>query len=119
MNLEGVKAGDELLLFENILNREPRVVTVAKVGRTLLYIPLSERFPDGRTLAFRIDTGYRNDNYQYTWLRTRADYEESEELSRLTSRLTQLGLSVDRYKTANPTAARLRALIRVMEDESL
>jgi hypothetical protein len=120
MNLEGVKTGDELLLFDrNTRNHEPRIVTVARIGRTLLYIPVDERFPGGKTLAYRIDTGHRNDDYRHTWLRTRADYEEGEQRAYLITRLAQLGLSVDRTRLVVHSLPRLRALIKVMEDESL
>lgn len=121
MTLEDVKAGDELLLRNRNtrFDREPRVVTVVKVGRTLVYIPVSERYPDGQTLAYRIDTGYRNDNYRHTRLETREQYEENEERARLQTRLRDLGIELDRFHARNPSLPRLRALVKVMEDESL
>lgn len=118
MDLTGVKAGDELLLVERH-NQEARIkpVTVHRVGRTLIHIL---RYPDRpETDTYRIDSGARNDNYGHSHLETREHYEERKVRTGLVERLRDLGVSFG-FSTVKPlSTAKLRALLEIMEDESL
>lgn len=114
-DLTGVKVGDELLLIEryNGPRREPKVVTVAKVGTKLIHIELY-----GGTHTYRIDTGARNDNYGHTYLLTREEYEEDQARAGLEKDLRSAGVDF-RFGTQKFSTAKLRALLAVMEDEAL
>jgi hypothetical protein len=81
--LEGVKVGDELLLVTRLggqreKEQTPKAVTVVKVGRALLHIPRITREPEGRTDTYRIEDGYRNDDYRHTQLMTREAWEHEK-----------------------------------------
>lgn len=121
MDLTGVKAGDELLLVERH-NQEARTktVTVHRVGRTLIHIL---RYPDRpETDTYRIDSGARNDNYGHSQLETRAHFDERQLRTGLHIRLTNLGVSVRMglvSSSSRLSTAKLRALLEIMEDESL
>lgn len=117
-SLEGVKAGDELLLFVRMgghreKEQQPRVVTVAKVGRTLLHIPVNENIPGGKTHAYTIEDGYRNDNYRHTQLMTRDGWEEQKRRYEVIDGLRRRGVDVG-VGGEKPTAV-LEALLDVME----
>lgn len=60
---------------------------VVKVGRTLVYI---EEY--GRPVAYRIETGVRNDAYGHTWIRTKERVRADLERSTVIARLRDLGL---------------------------
>jgi hypothetical protein len=97
-SLEGVKVGDTLLLFTRMggareKEQVPQEVTVVKVGRTLLHIPGVESQPDGKTFAYRIEDGYRNDNYRHTQLMTREAWEDENRRASLWDRLREHGLT--------------------------
>jgi hypothetical protein len=117
-SLEGVKAGDELLLFVRMGGRrekeqEPKVVTVAKVGRTLVHVLKYEGRPEHGTDAYRIEHGYRNDDYGHTQLMTREGWEDQKRRYQVIDELRRHGVDVGVGGT-KPTAV-LEALLDVME----
>lgn len=117
-SLEGVKVGDTLLLLTKMGGRRekeqtPEEVTVVKVGRTLLHIPVSEDNPEGKTLAYRIENGVRNDDYGHTVVTTREAYEAEQTRESLEESLRQHGIEVWR-KGPKPIAV-LEALLEIME----
>lgn len=114
-DLTGVKVGDELLLVErnNRSGREPKTVTVAKVGTKLVHILRYPKHPDGGTETYRIDTGIRNDNYGHSRLETPEHYADRHERGRLEKALFELGIDTAR---ARPTTDQLRALLAVAKD---
>jgi hypothetical protein len=116
--LEGVKVGDTLLLLTKMGGRRekeqvPQEVTVVKVGRTLLHIPAYESQPDGKTLAYRIENGIRNDDYGHTQVMTREAYEAEKGRDSLEEALRLHGVEVWR-KGPKPIAV-LEALLEIME----
>jgi hypothetical protein len=117
-SLEGVKVGDKLLLLTKMGGRRereqtPEEVTVVKVGRTLLHIPVSERSPEGKTLAYRIENGVRNDNYGHTQVMTREDYEAEKSRESLEESLRRHG--IEAWRGGPKPIAVLEALLDVME----
>lgn len=117
--LEGVKVGDTLLLLLTKMGgkREkeqvPQEVTVVKVGRTLLHIPVSEQSPEGKTLTYRIENGVRADNYGHTQLMTREAYEAEKSREPLEEALRRHGVEV--WRGGPKPIAVLEALLDVME----
>jgi hypothetical protein len=117
-SLEGVKVGDTLLLLTKMGGRRekeqtPEEVTVVKVGTKLVHIPVSERSPEGKTLAYRIENGVRNDDYGHTQLITREAYEAEKSRDSLEEALRLHGIEVWR-KGPKPIAV-LEALLEIME----
>lgn len=115
-SLEGVKAGDTLLLFLNTggqreKEQTPRVVTVSKVGRTLVHIPCTQ----GKTDTYRIDDGLRNDGYGHTELKTREGWEDEQKRVVLMERLYKHGFSYNMRATQKPTNV-LEAVLKVLDD---
>jgi hypothetical protein len=118
-SLEGVKAGDELLLLARYGGRrekeqQPNVVTVHKVGRTLVHVLRVESKPELGTEAYRIEDGLKNDNYGHTRLTTRAAYEESKKRAALFASLKEHGVTM--AGRAPKSTATLEALLQVLDD---
>jgi hypothetical protein len=116
--LEGVKVGDKLLLLTKMGGRRereqtPEEVTVVKVGTKLVHIPVSERSPEGKTLAYRIESGVRNDNYGHTQVMTREDYEAEKQRGSLEESLRLHGIEV--WRGGPKPIAVLEELLAVME----
>lgn len=100
-SLEGVKAGDELLLMSSyggaqVYEREPKIVRVHKVGRTLVHLLVYEGSPDGPTETYRIEDGVRNDNYRHSVLKTREDWEGEKMRHELDEALRAHGVETSR-----------------------
>lgn len=117
-NLKGVKPGDELLLTGNDIqrkwmNKEPRRVTVHKVGRTLVH---ALRYPgrtDGPTDAYRIESGVINDNYGDTQLWKPEDFEREKMRDELEAALKRHGVEV--WRKTQPIDV-LEKLLAVLEE---
>jgi hypothetical protein len=86
---------------------------VVKVGRKLLQIPLYEGDPSGKTLAYRIEDGRRNDNYGHTYLWKREDLAAEKRREAVTSALKAHG--VETWRGGEKPVAVLEALLDVME----
>jgi hypothetical protein len=116
--LEGVNVGDTLLLLTRMggareKEQVPQEVTVVKVGRTLLHIPVSESSPEGKTLTYRIENGMRADNYGHTQVMTREAYEAEKSRDGLEESLRLHGIEV--WRRGPKPIAVLEALLDVME----
>jgi hypothetical protein len=116
-SLEGVKVGDKLLLltrYGGLREKEPvpQEVTAVKVGRTLLYIPVNEGDPSGKTLAYRIEDGRWNGNYGHTYLWKREDWEVEKRRTFVQDRLRHHGVQM---RDVKPTEV-LEALVKVLDD---
>jgi hypothetical protein len=110
-DLTGVKAGDELLLLIKYggpreKEREPKAVTVYKVGRTLVHILRYEGKPEHGTETYKIENGERNDNYGHAVLSTRAAYEEDKKRQAL-------------LLAREMPVATLEALLKVLEEAGI
>lgn len=118
-NLTGVKTGDTLMLIEpgRNRNRPARPVQVIKVARKLLTV--QESPGSYGESVFRIESGVRNDGYGHSWLLTVAEWDAQEERTRLNGALREAGIEFERFGSEKLSLARLRALLAVMEDESL
>jgi hypothetical protein len=116
MDLSGVKVGDILVLTHNTKPGGTEV-PVIKVGRKLLTVQESPG-PYG-TGVYRIESGVRNDDYRYTRVETREAYAARQEKIALWERLRAAGISFDRVRNSELSNAKLRALLAVVEDDSL
>lgn len=119
-NLAGVKPGDELLKIDNSVqrkrsSREPRVVRVHKVGRTLIHVLQDENRPDGRTDTYRIDGGVINDGYGHTRLVTRDFWETEQRRDAVKEALRSHGVEV-RPSIPVPVLERMLAILEEAGD---
>ncbi|MER5754373.1 hypothetical protein [Streptomyces sp. NPDC002088] len=117
--LDGVKVGDTLLLFVRMggqreKEQEPKVVTVVKVGRDLVHIPKYESDPEGKTETYRIESGYRNDNYRHTQLMTREAWADDKKREELFVRLLAYGLTGHLRGSLSTEA--LEAVVNVLDE---
>jgi hypothetical protein len=117
-SLEGVQVGDTLLLLTRMGGRRekeqvPQEVTVVKVGTALLHIPLSESQPGGKTLAYRIENGMRNDSYGHTQVMTREAYEAEKSRESLEEALRRHGVEV--WRGGEKPIEVLKELLAVMD----
>ena len=114
MNLEGVKVGDILVRTGGGVSGEE--VPVVKVGRKLLTVQESPgRYGEG---VYRIENGVKNDNYGHSYLETREAYRARQERNEVLNRVRATGLNFG-YVSRELSTAKLRALLAVMEDDSL
>jgi hypothetical protein len=117
-NLDGVKAGDELLLVTKYGGRrekeqEPRTVKVHKVGRTLVHILRWEEIPSRGTDAYRIESGVFNDNYGHSELWKPEDWAAEQSREGLEAALRLHG--IEAWRGGKKPIAVLEALLDVME----
>lgn len=87
----------------------PPVVTIAKVGRTLVHV---EEY--GRLRAYGKDDGVRRDDYRHSWLQTFERYAEGIARSVATERLAALGL-VFGLRGRAMTAAQINAIADLID----
>lgn len=115
--LEGVRAGDELLLVEVYRGSEgPVRVVVEKVGRTLVHVPTTPGRPQYGCDAYRIADGMRNGKDPRTRLFTPAQWEERQERMRLVGALYGKGLRFDSpFKERSYGLEVLRGLLDALE----
>lgn len=117
-DMTGVKVGDTVMLCTSYRGDSTREVPVIKVGRKLLTVQESPG-PFGESV-FRIETGHPSNGTHSRWIYTVAEHRERQERTALMGRLTELGIRFERIRfERDASVARLRALIAVMEDESL
>jgi hypothetical protein len=119
-SLDGVKAGDKVLLFvrtggQRERDQVPREVTIVKVGRTLVHIPQMEAHPDGKTHTYKIEGGYRNDGYGHSQLMTREAVADEKQRESLTERLRKHGFEYNWRSEKQPTAV-LEAVLKLLDD---
>ncbi|MEV7675067.1 hypothetical protein [Streptomyces sp. NPDC088752] len=122
-NLSGVKPGDELLLFVRMggareKSQEPRVVKAHKVGRTLVHILQYENMPDGKTHAYSINDGYRNNNYRDTELKTREGWEAEKLEASLRERLREHGFTYQGSRHSTETLSKVLGLLDATPEEN-
>lgn len=120
VDLSGVKVGDTLLHFVRMGGRReaeqvPTEKVVAKVGRTLVYVPKYPERPELGLEAYRIEGGYRNDNYGHSQLMTREQVEDKALREELTARLKKHGFEYNWRSDAKPTTV-LAAVLKVLDD---
>jgi hypothetical protein len=125
-NLEGVKVGDELILFLVSAGygragkewERGRPVVVTKVGRKLLYAtyPESVGTPGDRPTAYRIENGVINDNYGHTQVCTPAHVAEREARRAARERLREFGLDFYAHAREELSTARLTAVVEFLEE---
>jgi hypothetical protein len=114
VDLTGVKVGDELVLSGAWGGT--RRVPVIKVARKLLTVQeTSGRYGEG---VYRIESGVKNDGYGHSRVETVEHYEARQERARVQKALGDRGLTFDSFGGELRTA-KLRALLAVLEDESL
>lgn len=119
-SLEGVKVGDTVLYFRKYGGRReeeqvPQEVTIVKVGRTLVHINKYEGKPEYGTETYRIDSGYRNDDYRHTYLMTREAYEAERRREEVSARLKKHGFEYNWRSEKKPVAV-LEAVLKVLDD---
>lgn len=113
--LNGVKAGDNLVLVTGNRFRGDEPVTVSRVGRQYLYISAN-----GKERRERYDrkTGVEVDQRGLQErLLTQAQYEEMTERKSLFMNLLAAGIDVRHEKRAEMSTGKLRALLAVVQDE--
>lgn len=67
---------------------------VTKVGRTLVSV-VEARYPSWKPETYRIDCGYRSDNYGHKWIRTEEERLYLDRESAAQERLRDLGIRFD------------------------
>lgn len=87
----------------------PPVVTVVKVGRTLVHV---EEY--GRQMAYGKDDGRRRDAYGHSWLQTFGEFAEEVRVTAALDRLKRHDLEFVRRQT-NLTAAQIDALADMLD----
>jgi hypothetical protein len=117
MDLTGVKVGDELMMTDTNRSAD-RLVPVIKVGRKLLTVQEGNgRYGEG---VYRIESGVKNDGYRHRSVETVEHYETRQERARVQKALTDHGLTFERIRQERAlSTGKLKALLAVMEDESL
>lgn len=114
-NLEGVKAGDELLRTRRLggkkRDQEPRVVRVHKVGTKLVHVLKYPNEPNGPTDTYRIANGTGTDGFTDLW--KREEWEAERRRDELEDALRKAGVEV--WRGGPKPIAVLEALWGVME----
>ena len=96
----------------NAGRRGPQRGTVVKVGRVLVQV---EVYP-GHWTPYRIETGYKNDEYYHEWIQTDEEYAETEARAAAHARIKDLHVRFD-LGTRRLTAKTLNAIADLVEAE--
>lgn len=88
----------------------PPVVTITKVGRTLVHIV---RY--GRTEAYGKDDGVRRDNYRHARLQTFEEFAEEQEYAAAVDRLNKHGITFEFGSRQRFTAAQIAAICDLLD----
>ena len=87
------------------------VVTVVKVGRTLVTVEDSNHIQE----MYRMDTGAKNDAYGHSRIFTMQEWDDVEERADLTKRLQQAGVGLNTRIPAIKDLAWLRRVLAAAE----
>ncbi len=109
------KVGEQVYLRDVNENRQrepnftPPIVTISKVGRTLVF---SNQY--NREKKYRKEDGVAQDGYSHSRLQTFADYEEQKAISSEKKRIQALGLKVESKDFTSTDLCRIANLLEVI-----
>lgn len=98
------------VIMTGVNMRGTREVEVVKVGTKLVYV---EDY--GRPVAYRIDTGVRNDAYGHTRIRTVEQFEAEQARRTAVKRLADLGLAPGSFGPVRYSTETLNAVCDLLE----
>lgn len=117
-SLKDVKVGDALVLFARYGAQPAGVpVEVVKVGRTLVHVD-TPNATYSNPQAYRMDTGFRNDKYEGSYVVTHEQVAERERRTAALEEVKSLGLEPVRYAGDPLTSGQLLAVAEAIRSNA-